>query len=262
MRAFVAFPTLIAEICVYNPEDTALWSPYTYPLRLTNSIIFILWWLGWFSSIKSTIYFILNKIAMIILGDESQYNWQNALKSIITNMIPIAIYEGSYYRTGFYSLNPLIIGATVTSIITFIKNSFVHKRVNRASSTRSIIIIVIDVLVCIMLVLLYHLANLKDVSLSIFLGIDIGVYFGFNILKEMGKGWSRFGINVHCKLINYNALLIIQRMSLRIFSGLSVLLILTIYIGDVVSLFNYQSNIIGYIIIPFLGYRSFKRCIS
>jgi hypothetical protein len=199
---------------------------------------------------------------MIVLGDESQYNWQNALKSILTNMIPIAIYEGVYYKTGSYSLMPFIIGSTLTSIITFIKNSFVHKSVNRTSNMRSFIMMVIDALVCIMLVLLYRLATLKDVSLSIFLGIDIGVYFGFNILKEMGKGWSRFGINVHCKIINYNAILIIQRILLRVFSGLSILLILNNNIDDIISLFNYQSNIIGYIIIPLLGYRSFKRCLS
>jgi hypothetical protein len=177
-------------------------------------------------------------------------------------MIPIAIYEGIYYKTGKSSLSPLIIGSAITSIITFIKNVLVQKSVNRATYTRSIIMVVIDILVFIMLVLLYQLADLKAISLSIFLGIDIGVYFGFNILKELSKGWSRFGINVHCKIVNYNALLLIQRILLRVFSGLSILLIMNNYTSDIVSLFNYDSNIIGYIIIPFLGYRSFKRCIS
>jgi hypothetical protein len=199
---------------------------------------------------------------MIVLGDESQYNWRNSLKSILLNMIPIAIYEGIYCKTGVSSLNPLIIGSAVTSIITFIKNKLVHKCVNRATNTRSIIMIIIDILVFIMLVLLNSLANLSNVSLSIFLGIDIGIYFGFNILKELGKGWSRFGINVHCRIISYNALLLVQRILLRIFSGLSILLILNNNISDIISLFNYQTNIIGYIIIPLLGYRSFKRCIS
>lgn len=262
MRAFIAFPTLFAEICVYNAEETASSSPYVYPLRLASSLIFLLWWFGWFSSLKNTIYFILNKIATIILGDESQYNWQVALKSILNNMIPIAIYEGIYNRTGRYSLTPLIIGSTLTSIATFIKNSIYHKAVNRATHTRSIIMILSDLLVCAMLVLLYQLASLENVSLSIFLGIDIGIYFVFGILKEMGKGWSRFGINIHCKLVNYNAILFIQRILLRTFSGLSILLIMNNYVGDIISLFNYDSRIIGYIIIPFLGYRSFKRCIS
>lgn len=177
-------------------------------------------------------------------------------------MIPIAIYEGIYYRNGRSSLSPLIIGSAITSIITFIKNTLVHKSVNRATHTRSIIMVAIDILVFIMLVLLYQLADLQGVSLSIFLGIDIGVYFGFNVLKELAKGWSRFGINIHCKLVNYNALLLIQRILLRVFSGLSILLILNNYMSDIISLFNYETNIIGYIIIPFLGYRSFKRCIS
>jgi hypothetical protein len=73
-------------------------------------------------------------------------------------MIPIAIYEWVYYRTGVYSLNPLIVGSAVTSVVTFIKNRLVHKSVNRATSIRSIVLIVIDLLICAMLVLLYHLA--------------------------------------------------------------------------------------------------------
>jgi hypothetical protein len=69
MRAFLSFPTLFAEICIYNAENTAMWSAYTYPLRLASSIIFVVWCMGWVSSIKNTAYFILNKMAMIILGD-------------------------------------------------------------------------------------------------------------------------------------------------------------------------------------------------
>jgi hypothetical protein len=177
-------------------------------------------------------------------------------------MIPIAIYEGIYYKNGKPSLSPLIIGSAITSIITFIKNVLVQKPLNRATHIRSIIMVVIDILVFIMLVLLYQLADLKAVTLSIFLGIDIGVYFGLNVLKELAKGWSRFGINVHCKIVNYNALLLIQRILLRVFSGLCILLIMSNYLADITSLFNYETNIIGYIIVPFLGYRSFKRCIS
>lgn len=160
-----------------------MWSAYTYPLRLASSIIFIVWWFGWFSSIRNTAYFVLNKIAMIVLGDESQYNWQSALISIIINMVPIAIFQGVYHKSGTLSLTPLIIGSTATSIITFIKNSLMHKSVNRATNTRSIIMIAVEILVCAMLVLLYHLATLSNVSLSIFLGIDIGIYFSLNLLK-------------------------------------------------------------------------------
>lgn len=177
-------------------------------------------------------------------------------------MIPIAIYEGVYYKSGTPSISPLIVGSALTSIITFIKNVLVHKSVNRATHTRSIIMVLIDILILIILVLLYKLADLKRASLSLVLGIDIGVYFGFNLLKELAKGWSRFGINVHCKIINYNALLLVQRILLRLFSGLSILLIMNNYLTDITSLFNYENDIIDYIIIPFLGFRSFKRCIS
>ncbi len=124
-------------------------------------------------------------------------------------MIPIAICQGIYYKTGRSSLNPLIIGSTITSIITFIKNILVQKLVSKATYKRSIIMVSVDILIFIMLVLLYQLVDLKSISLSIFLGIDIGLYFVFNILKELSKGWSRFGLNLHCKIINYNALLLI-----------------------------------------------------
>lgn len=84
----------------------------------------------------------LNKIAMIILGDEHQTSWINALKSIITNMVPIAIYEGIQYKRGSPSLSPFIIGATVTSILTFIKINQSMKDL-RNSNKRCVILIVI-----------------------------------------------------------------------------------------------------------------------
>lgn len=103
--------------------------------------------------------------------------------AIFKNIIPIAIYEGVYYRSSKYSLTPLIIGATATSIVAFIKNRMMVRSVNRATSSRSFIAIGSDILVCTMLVLLYHLASLQNMSLSIFLAIDIGIYFGFEVLK-------------------------------------------------------------------------------
>lgn len=57
-------------------------------------------------------------------------------------------------------------------------------------------------------------------------------------------------------------MLLINRILLRVFSGLCVLLIMKNYLFNVLTEFNYQVNIISYIIIPILGYRSFKRCIS
>ncbi len=105
-------------------------------------MIFAAWWLGWISSIKNTAYLLLNKIAMIILGDEHQTSWINAIKSIITNMIPIAIYEGVYYRRESPSMSPLIIGATISSILTFLKINQSMKDV-RNSNKRCIILIII-----------------------------------------------------------------------------------------------------------------------
>lgn len=141
MRFFIAFPILLSEIIVYNSNVSPL-NEHLYPLRFACSIIFAIWWLGWISSIKNTVYLMLNKIAMIILGDEHQTSWINALKSIITNMVPIAIYEGIQYKRGSPSLSPFIIGATVTSILTFIKINQSMKDL-RNSNKRCVILIVI-----------------------------------------------------------------------------------------------------------------------
>ena len=69
-------------------------------------------------------------------------------------------------------------------------------------------------------------------------------------------------MNINCKLIKYNYLLLINRILLRVFSGLCVLFIMDNYLSTILTGFNYKTNIISYIIIPILGYRSFKRCIS
>jgi hypothetical protein len=68
MRFFIAFPTLISEIIVYHSSVSSS-NEHLYPLRFVSSIIFVTWWFGWISSIKNTSYLILNKVAMIILGD-------------------------------------------------------------------------------------------------------------------------------------------------------------------------------------------------
>lgn len=103
---------------------------------------------------------------------------------------------------------------------------------------------------------------MENQSLSTFLAIDIAIYFGFNILRELSKGWSMFGFSIHCKALRFNTITVIQRVLLRIFSAICVLIIMKSYINTVVSQFSYSQNILGYIIVPFLGYRSFKRCAS
>lgn len=181
MRFFIAFPTLLSEIIVYHSNISPL-NEHLYPLRFASSMIFAAWWFGWISSIKNTAYLVLNKIAMIILGDEHQNTWRNAIKSILTNMIPIAIYEGIYSKNGDPSMSPLIIGATVTSVFAFLQ---INQSTNdlKKSNKRCTILILIEFSVCLMLILLYHFANLEKISLSIFIGIDVGLYFGFNIIK-------------------------------------------------------------------------------
>jgi hypothetical protein len=60
-----------------------------------------------------------------------------------------------------------------------------------------------------MLCLIYSFGNIKDVSLSIFLAIDIGIYILFNIFKEMVSGWSRFGCNIQIECIKYSQIKIV-----------------------------------------------------
>ena len=79
-------------------------------------------------------------------------------------------------------MSPLIVGATISSILTFLKINVSMKDLKN-SNKRCVILIAIESIICLMLVLLYHFANLEKISFSIFIGIDIGLYFGFNIIK-------------------------------------------------------------------------------
>ena len=76
------------------------------------------------------------------------------------------------------------------------------------------------------------------------------------------KGWSYFGFifNVQCIRINYiNA---IHRIIQRIVAALCVLIVMFNYYNDFLGLFPYNSALVAKAIYPFLGFRSFKRCIT
>lgn len=55
-------------------------------------MIFVVWWLGWLTSLGSTFYFVFNKAGMLILGNESVHTLRDSLMGIIVNMVPIIIY--------------------------------------------------------------------------------------------------------------------------------------------------------------------------
>ena len=92
------------------------------------------------------------------------------------------VFDVIYYRQQTLSLNSLIIGATLTSIATYlIYNLFLPKL--KQSNIRSILLIVYEMFVCATLALIYSFGDISSINLSTLLGIDIGLYFFFKIVK-------------------------------------------------------------------------------
>lgn len=178
------------------------------------------------------------------------------------NLIPVAVHDGIYYKSNVNSLNPLIVAASLTSIITFFRFNHFLKDIGPNSYTRSICLIVLEAVICLMLCLIYSKSDLSSAKLSILLGIDIGLYFFFNVVKECISGWSRFGLTIQISCLKYGQVALVERILLRIVAGLCMLLILVNYKDDYTSMFAYDQRIMGYIIIPILGFRSFKRTLS
>ena len=145
-------------------------------------MIFVVWWLGWLSSLRSTLLYICNSIGTIIFGNESHYSFGLSVSGIVLNLIPIMVFDVIYYRQQTLSLNSLIIGATLTSIATYlIYNLFLPKL--KQSNIRSILLIVYEMFVCATLALIYSFGDISSINLSTLLGIDIGLYFFFKIVK-------------------------------------------------------------------------------
>lgn len=132
MRFFIVFFPLLAEFIIFNSMDLTGILPsnkYLFPLRITNSLIFMTWWFGWISSINTTLFFIVNKIATFILGNQPESSFKSAFIGLINNMIPIAIYMITYARSGQPSLIPLIVGPIATSIVTFLRYNIFWDRI-------------------------------------------------------------------------------------------------------------------------------------
>ena len=92
------------------------------------------------------------------------------------------VFDVIYYRQQTLSLNSLIIGATLTSIATYlIYNLFLPKL--KQSNIRSILLIVYEMFVCATLALIYSFGDISSINLSTLLGIDVGLYFFFKIVK-------------------------------------------------------------------------------
>jgi hypothetical protein len=89
----------------------------------------------------------------------------------------------------------MLIGATVTSIFTFIRYNLTIKNIS-VSYIRSVVLIIIEVVICIALVLIYKLADLPSANLTVLLAIDIAIYVIMNIVKETLKGRSFLGCSL------------------------------------------------------------------
>ena len=92
------------------------------------------------------------------------------------------VFDVIYYRQQTVSLNSLIIGATLTSIATYLIYSLFLPKLKQ-SNIRSILLIVYEMFVCATLALIYSFGDISSINLSTLLGIDIGLYFFFKIVK-------------------------------------------------------------------------------
>ena len=92
------------------------------------------------------------------------------------------VFDVIYYRQQTLSLNSLIIGATLTSIATYLIYSLFLPKLKQ-SNIRSILLIVYEMFVCATLALIYSFGDISSINLSTLLGIDIGLYFFFKIVK-------------------------------------------------------------------------------
>ena len=99
-------------------------------------------------------------------------------------MIPIITYEISYWRKGEVVLQSLIVGTTISSIMTFSRYGKYYTTLNpNDNNYRQIILIVVELIICLTLNLVNTYANFDGVSLSAVLAVDFGLYLLFSILK-------------------------------------------------------------------------------
>ena len=110
--------------------------------------------------------------------------------------------------------------------------------------------------------MLYLKADLSNVNVKVLLGIDVGLYLGFGLLKEFVKGWSFFGLSFKMGCLKINTVLIVQRVVLRLVSALCVLVIFVNYMYDFLALLPFNLNVLYYTAVPFFGMRIFKRCVA
>ena len=260
MRFFVAFPLLISEFIIYQAEDS-FGSSHLYVLRVCVSLVWLVWWLGWLGSLQQTLYFLFNSISILVFGNESQTTLGSAIIGSVVGLVPIAVYNITFQRKDEVILQSLIIGSTVSSIFTFIRYNRTYPDLTpNVTYTKAVVLIIVEVVICILLVVLDSVELFGRGSLTPLLAIDFVLFLTFAVLKELARSWSRLGCNCGC--FSLKVVRQVERLVLRVTAALCFLVILNEYQPDYLNRFGYDSRISNYIIIPFLAYRSFKRCLT
>lgn len=159
------------------------------------------------SSVRSTAFFICNQIGRLVLGNEAAYSFGLAVFGIVLNMLPIIVFDVIWYKNQTNSLNSLIIGSTLTSILAYFQFTlFLPKRTQ--AYYKPFIFICLECLFCALLALLHSYVDFSTINVSIFIGTDLGIYCFFKCFKEICKGWSFFGLNLNLTCIKYTYLAI------------------------------------------------------
>ena len=148
-------------------------------------------------------------------------------------------------------LNSFIIGASGTSIGSFIRYCCACKNISKGCC-RAVVCLIIEVITVIVLAAIYQRQNLASANLNSALIANLVVYVLFNIIKELSKGWSFSGIVVNQQCIRINYINAVHRIIQRIVAAVCVLIIMFNYYSDFLALFPYNSALVAKAIYPFL----------
>eukprot|EP00919_Chromeraceae_sp_WS-2016_P015090 GHVR01035475.1.p1 GENE.GHVR01035475.1~~GHVR01035475.1.p1 ORF type:complete len:244 (-),score=-18.56 GHVR01035475.1:2048-2779(-) len=223
MRFYIQLPLLLSELFIDLLGTISADNEYLYYLRLLSSLSFLVWMLGWLSTFKNNFYFVTNTINRYMFGDESKISFIHAFIGLSLNIIVIGIYS---QVDGNISQIALIIGATITSILSFIIFLPFLEGVSLNESNQKVIItIVIEIVICTVLSLLVGFISFNENNLNIILGFDIGLYVLFSIINQIHVARTSLGLSVNCSFLCHWVFTYFQRLVLRIVSAFCIIYI-------------------------------------
>jgi hypothetical protein len=101
MRFFIAFPLLLTEILVFSIPPESPNPPIVPYLSLSISLLFVIWWLGWLSSLYNTIFFTINNLLNgLVFGEGINHSghtfrgkrmWWTGLLGVVLNTVVIGV---------------------------------------------------------------------------------------------------------------------------------------------------------------------------